>query len=399
VPDSTVSTDLLVDQLRDLVRHARAGTTELTNGVMRVPVSRYVDPIQFEVELERIWRRVPLVLAWSAELPAPGSYVATTVIDVPVLLIRGDDGCVRGFVNTCSHRGAQVVAGCGSARRFTCPYHAWVYDRAGGLVGVRDHADFGDVDTAGLGLTELSVAERAGVVFGHVRPGAAVDIDVWLQGYDDCLARLGLAGQTVLAKRTLDGPAWKVAYDGYLDFYHLPILHKDSFGADFFNKAMFRAWGPHQRTMAPAPQVAALADRPESSWGERALTSGVWTIFPHVSMATFDVGGTTVRQLAQLFPGPTPDRSTTVMTYLVPGEPTDEQRDAAEGQVAFLERVVRDEDYATGIGITRGLRTGAKEHVLFGRNEGGLQRFHRWVDALVATDDADLPALLATGVG
>jgi hypothetical protein len=37
--------------------------------------------------------------------------------------------------------------------------------------------------------------------------------------------------------------------------------------------------------------------------------------------------------------------------------------------------------------------------VLFGRNEGGLQRFHRWVEALVTTDDADLPRLLATGLG
>jgi hypothetical protein len=33
--------------------------------------------------------------------------------------------------------------------------------------------------------------------------------------------------------------------------------------------------------------------------------------------------------------------------------------------------------------------------VLFGRNEGGGQRFHRFVDALLATDDAELPALFA----
>jgi phenylpropionate dioxygenase-like ring-hydroxylating dioxygenase large terminal subunit len=394
-----MTNDVLVEQLRDVVRHAGAGTTELTDDVMFVPASNYVDAGRHQLELDKIWRRVPLVLAWSAELPAPGSYLATTVLDVPVLLVRGDDGRVRGFVNTCSHRGAQVVDGCGSARRFTCPYHAWVYDRTGALVGVRDKAEFGDVDTTTLGLTELTVAERAGVVFGHVRPEAAIDIDVWLQGLDDALGHLELDGQYVLAKHTLEGPAWKVAYDGYLDFYHLPILHKDTFGPDFFNKAMFRAWGPHQRTMAPMPALAALAERPESTWGDRVTTSGVWTIFPHVAIATFDVAGTVVRQLAQLFPGPTPERSTTVFTYLTPQEPTGEQREAADKMVEFLLHVVGTEDYPTGVAITRGLRSGAKQHVLFGRNEGGLQRFHRWVEALVTTDDADVPRLLATGLG
>jgi hypothetical protein len=34
--------------------------------------------------------------------------------------------------------------------------------------------------------------------------------------------------------------------------------------------------------------------------------------------------------------------------------------------------------------------------VLFGRNEGGGQRFHRWVDALLATNDTDLSGLFKT---
>jgi hypothetical protein len=65
--------------------------------------------------------------------------------------------------------------------------------------------------------------------------------------------------------------------------------------------------------------------------------------------------------------------------------------------MVFLDRVVRDEDYRTGLSIQRTLRTGAKREVLFGRNEGGGHTFHRWTDALVAAADADLPALLTSG--
>jgi hypothetical protein len=88
--------------------------------------------------------------------------------------------------------------------------------------------------------------------------------------------------------------------------------------------------------------------------------------------------------ISQLFPGPTADRSRTVQT-IITREPmeTDEQREKAETFTDFLFAVVRDEDYATGFAITKGLKSGANEEFLFGRNEPSLHHFHRWVDRLV----------------
>ena len=43
------------------------------------------------------------------------------------------------------------------------------------------------------------------------------------------------------------------------------------------------------------------------------------------------------------------------------------------------------------------METGAKEHVLFGRNEAGGHNFHRWVDTILETSDEDLPKLFQTG--
>jgi len=67
----------------------------------------------------------------------------------------------------------------------------------------------------------------------------------------------------------------------------------------------------------------------------------------------------------------------------------------AEAQFKFLEHVVRDEDYATGFRQQEALKNGGRDHVLFGQNEGGAQRFHHWVDRLIATDDAGLERLFA----
>ncbi|MDG1000925.1 MAG: SRPBCC family protein, partial [Pseudomonadales bacterium] len=66
-------------------------------------------------------------------------------------------------------------------------------------------------------------------------------------------------------------------------------------------------------------------------------------------------------------------------------------------QFKFLRYVVEEEDYATGIKQQHALRTGAKDHILFGRNEGGGHDFHQWVDTLLETADEDLEKLFTTG--
>jgi phenylpropionate dioxygenase-like ring-hydroxylating dioxygenase large terminal subunit len=378
--------------------HVKAGTVDQAPGVFRVPASRYYDTDRWRLEIERIFRRLPLTLAFSVELAKPGDYRALQVADVPVLLTRARDGSVRAFLNVCSHRGAVVVAeGSGNARRFSCPYHAWSYDGEGQLVGIYKEKDFGEVDRSCLGLTPLPVAERAGLVFAVLDPAAQVDFDAFLFGYDELLAHHRFESCSLVGRQTVAGPNWKVAYDGYLDFYHLPILHRQSFGSDISSDALYDAWGPHQRVSMPTPEYLDLEQKPEDEWDPQSLISGIWTIFPHISIAPFDAGGR-LYMVSQLFPGPTPEESVTVQNFLTPGPPDDERREPIEKMMQFLERVVRDEDYSTGIALQNALKTGAKEACLFGRNEMGGQRFHRWVDALVRTEDAGLRGLLERGI-
>ena len=56
----------------------------------------------------------------------------------------------------------------------------------------------------------------------------------------------------------------------------------------------------------------------------------------------------------------------------------------------LLGYVVREEDYATGLRQQKALATGARAEVLFGRNEGGGQRFHRFLDRALGLDDEEL---------
>ncbi len=386
----------LIEMARHNLAHVRAGTIEKTEAIHREPARHYFDEERWHLEMDRVFKRLPLMLAMTAELPNPGDYKAMDAVDTPVLIARGQDGEVRAFVNMCRHRGSQIMPpGTGSARRFTCPYHAWSYDQTGALIGVFSEQDFGAVDRSCYSLVELPSAERAGLIWVHLNPGAKLDIDDFLSGYDAVLEHFDFKNWHHFESRVIPGPNWKIAYDGYLDLYHLPILHKDSFGPDMHNQALYYAWGPHQRVSSPDPSLADYDDI--EGVDEAHLMSGVWTVFPHVSIAGFDGGGRGV-MISQLFPGETPLQSYTVQNYLMENEPADEQtRTEAHEQFKFLEYVVKDEDYATGLRQQRALRTGNMPHVLFGRNEGGVQRFHGWVDRLVETDDRALPSLFRNG--
>ena len=174
-----------------------------------------------------------------------------------------------------------------------------------------------------------------------------------------------------------------------------------TFGAATPPQAIYYPWGPHQRVSSPDTIASIVGDLEPKDWPREALLAGVWTIFPHVSIACFsglDLAEDSYNavMVSQLFPGKEPGESFTVQNFLVDRELTPEQQLSATEQFEFLKGVVRDEDYATGLKQQEALRTGSREFVLFGRNEAGGQAFHRWVDRILETSDDELPGLFET---
>ena len=360
-----------------------ARTTEQADEQYRVRASDYLDATRWRLEVERIFRRVPLPLVLSCELREPHAYVALHAVGVPVLVTRDGDGAVRAFLNVCRHRGALVAgAGCGSARRFTCPYHGWVYDHGGALTGVYGEETFGEVERATHGLVPLPCQEQSGLVFVTLTPGEGMPLHEWLGDYADELATLELHAWHVFDRRELPGPAWKVAYDGYLEGYHFSTLHRDTIFRDTLSNLMaFDRYGPHQRVMFAKQSLPSLRDTPEAEWEPLRHLGPIHTVFPCLSIAG---GWTDFALVSLLLPGPTPDRSTTRQTFITRAPVASEQERRRAGRsVEFLFGVVRNEDYATGLGITDAIAAAAATEFVFGRNEPSLHHFHRWVERLV----------------
>lgn len=364
---------------RRLLDHATNGTTDQAESTFHVPVAEYLDESMWAKEMDLIFKRKPLMLALSCELDRPNTYKAMDVVGVPVLLTRDTEGIAHAFLNACRHRGAEIVSpGCGDARRLTCPYHAWSYDMEGTLVGLPGKDSFGDVDMATLGLTELWSDERSGMIFVCLTPGVEHDLVAWLAGFEKLVEAFEMQDWHLYSQRELNGPNWKVCYDGYLEGYHFASLHRDTiFKLTMSNVMAYDNFGPHQRIGFAKHDIGTLAQKPESEWEPFEGLSLVCTLFPNISFA-FSPDGV---MMSQLFPGPTASESRTVQN-IFRKEPvvTDEEKLKAQQRSDHYYEVVRDEDYATGLGIQRGLPSGANTEFIFGRNEVGLHVFHRSVE-------------------
>ncbi len=369
---------------RRALQHYRNGTTDQAPSVMSQPVAAYVDEARYQREVERVFKHLPQALALSIEIPQAGDYRAMQVLDVPVIVVRGKDGRARAFLNACRHRGAKVCQhGSGNARVFTCPYHAWAYNGQGALISRYAADTFGEVDHASLGLTELDCAERAGLVFVKLTPGEALDIDTWLGDFAAELGSLKLDSWHIYTQRDLDGPGWKVALDGYLEAYHHNSLHGQTVGKmTIGNLLVLDTYGPHQRLTFGRKTLAELVDQPESSWEVDRHIRLIHNCFPNLSVSGI-LGDHCL--VSQIFPGPTPTTTLTRQTVLVATPPvSEEQRAASELFSSMVLQAVRDEDYAVGRTIQDGLKSGANQDFLFGRNEPAVQNYHNTIARLMA---------------
>lgn len=361
-----------------LLEYAKTGTTFKTDKITTVPYSAYTDPEIWQKEVDTVFKKLPLCLATTAELREPNSYKAMDAIGLPVLITRGKDGKVRAFLNVCAHRGAPVAdKGCGVKSRFTCKYHGWTYANNGALMGVAQQKTFGEIDKNSRGLRELPCEEKAGLIFVILTPDTPMELEGFMSGMLDDLEKANFKDWTYLGRREIEGANWKIAFDGYLEGYHFAQLHPETIHPrTISNLTHYEAFGPHMRIGFAQTEIEEkLEAEPREKWGEMENTGFdfVRIVFPNVSIFL----APEITQIAQLFPGETPDKNKTVLNFFRNEAPKDqEDKDGLEGMMDFLKTVVVEEDYMVGDLIQQGLESGAHDSIILGQNERGNQYFH-----------------------
>jgi phenylpropionate dioxygenase-like ring-hydroxylating dioxygenase large terminal subunit len=204
-------------------------TTDLASDLDRglsLPASWYTDPAILDLERERIFLRTWQYVGRIAQVAEVGDYFTAVVFDLPVVIVRGEDG-LRAFVNVCRHRRHLVMSGAGNKKALQCPYHAWTYGLDGCLrAAPRSEREKG-FDKEKLPLLPLRLDTWGPWVFVNPDPGAEPLADI-LGQLPRIIARSGLdPTQLQFWQRDewVRNANWKAMLENYLECYHCPTQH------------------------------------------------------------------------------------------------------------------------------------------------------------------------------
>jgi len=204
-------------------------------GISRVPFWLYQDPGILKNEQRRIFEGpVWHYLCLEAEIAGQGDYRTTEIGEMPVVVVRGENGAIHAFENRCAHRGALIAfRDGGNVKDFLCVYHSWRYDLQGNLCSVafqRGVAGKGgmpdDFRLSDHGPRKWRTDTIGGLVFGTLDPAAPSLRDFLTAPIVAKIERVFNRPLQVLGRYTQTLPNnWKLYAENIRDTYHASLLH------------------------------------------------------------------------------------------------------------------------------------------------------------------------------
>ena len=248
----------------------------------------YTDPVRFELERERVLARSWILAGRDGQVANPGDWMTFEGHGETIMITRQPDGSLAAFHNVCQHRGPAMVKephGCG-ARRFTCPYHGWVYDTTGKLVGVPEREDFNDEILKTVRAPKVAVDSWGGWVWinlasDEVERGEIAGLHDWIGSEIRVdLGQFRMEDMILHDVLEFDVPvSYKAIVDGFNEVYHVAQLHHvagDKLKA--FRGTSFHIVG--QNYMCFVPRHEALDELAEQ-WDHHRHAICHYVVFPN----------------------------------------------------------------------------------------------------------------------
>ncbi|MFO7788254.1 MAG: aromatic ring-hydroxylating dioxygenase subunit alpha [Halospina sp.] len=377
--------DKQISLIDRLFRLRETGNHEdMLDEVVRLPASIYTEQSVLDDELSTVFKNFPMIARHISNLSEPGSYILSDWEKFPYVIVRDNEGRLRGYLNSCRHRGAQLVSEEeGNLKAFVCPFHGWSYDLDGNLKGVTRSYNFPDLDKASCSLREFPVKEKNGLIWIHPSFDASIDIDDYLGSFSDDLANFDLGNLKRYTKAKVTKKAnWKLLIKTYLEGYHVPYLHRDTLQFAFKNGVItYDQNGPNIRFVAARTNITDAHETAPEDWHILNYASVYYCVFPN----TFVIMHPDYVSINSFFPAG-PDE--TVWTHEMLYRPEDFQGEsgqrALEKRFRFTNDAVFDqEDFAVTEGIQSGINFEKDQTHILGLEEGLLGVFQRSVDGAI----------------
>jgi choline monooxygenase len=339
-----------------------------------IPAPWYVDPRIAELEAQTVFSKTWQMVGRVEQGQKPGQFVTASIAGEPIVVVRGNDGVLRGFYNVCRHHAAAVVnEPCGQASILHCPYHGWNYGLDGSLKGMPEFDGVKNFERQQNGLVPVKAETWEKFVFVNLDPQAA-PLTNFLGGLVKRVAPLGVSKLHYFDSRTYDIHCnWKVFVDNYLDGgYHVPHLHKGL--SSVLDYKEYTIENEDRYCLQSSPMVAGNEDAATSSTRQGDRAWYFWQ-YPNLMINCYE-GYMDTNLVLPL----DVDHCRVIFDFYF-GDISDARREYNEQSVAVGARV-QDEDLGICEAVQRGLKSRAYgAGRLSVRREAGEHLFHQLLAA------------------
>ncbi|UNS95172.1 ring-hydroxylating oxygenase subunit alpha [Streptomyces tubbatahanensis] len=361
----------------DDVTAIAAGYDEDPARSMSLRAEAYTEPKWHAADQQAIFARTWQWVCHVEEVERPGSYLATTVADMPVLVVRDRDGRLRAFYNVCKHRAHELLSGSGTTRTIVCPYHAWTYDLSGSLVGARQSDRMESFDKSAICLDRVQVEEFCGFVYVNLDPAApsladqAPDLAGQITERAPDISRLTHAKRLHYDIRS----NWKNVVDNFLECYHCHVAHKEFVSLVDMSTYDVRTHGIWSSHFADAGRSENTA---YDVSGATVTEHSVWWLWPNTCLMRYPGRGNFM--VLRVLPAG-PDRTLETLDFFL--EST-ELNESEKQSVTYMDEVLQVQDINLVESVQRGMATPAFEQgrIIYdperapGLSEHGVHHFH-----------------------
>lgn len=338
----------------------------------------YTDETIFREEQTGLFASAWLFAGFTSQLGTENDFILARRGGTEILVQRLD-GELRAFVNVCAHRQSRLQTGPAGCRPLICPYHGWRYGSQGELLGVPEQACFSAEELAGVRLRSVRVASSGPLVFVNLNSSCAPLAD-FLGEAGGWLKSLAFSG--VLQSTSFEQACnWKVAVENTLEFYHVNLVHRNSFARLEAKEGAQRQWQPHSMTQASLSGDARRRIALDKSLAHRAYRSESYEhlfVFPNLTVATSQGFALSIQYFAPL----ASDR-TLFATHTLACAPASnattfnpEIANAVALQTAQFNNTVFEEDRLACERVQAGLADAGEQPALLGRMEMRIASFH-----------------------
>ncbi len=227
-----------------------------------IAVERYTSRAFFDLEVERLWKRVWQMACREEDIANVGDHIIYDIAGMSFMVVRTRPGEVKAFYNACLHRGRMLrEAGGPRAAEFRCPFHGFAWNIDGSLKHIPCQWDFPHIKPAEWNLPEVKTASWGGFVFINIDP----DAEPFDQFVGPELTRqfarwpLGRRFKQAHVAKILRCN-WKVAQEAFMEAFHVVATHPQLLAGLGDANSQYDAWGNFSRAISangtPSPHLA-----------------------------------------------------------------------------------------------------------------------------------------------